>query len=98
MSIQFKVEGNVTTTLNNLKTAMVQLQQLPQDAFRYFVAKTPIDTGNARRSTSLNNKTISAQYPYAQRLDKGWSKQAPDGMIKPTEQFVKQRVRQITGK
>lgn len=98
MSIQFTVEAKVNTTLDNLRTAIQQLKQLPQETYNYFVAKTPIDTGNARRNTRINNKVITAQYPYAQRLDEGWSKQAPDGMIKPTEQFVKKRVKQITGK
>lgn len=65
-----------------------QLAQVPQkvadEAHRYFVAKTPIRTGNARRNTRLNNTTITADYPYAQRLDEGYSKQAPDGMVDPT--------------
>lgn len=98
MSIQFKVEGDVKTTLSNLKTAMKQLQQLPADAYKYFTSITPIDTGNARRNTTLSGKTIHANYAYAERLDKGWSNQAKNGMTKPTEKFVKQRVKQITGK
>lgn len=98
MSIEFKIDSNVKTTLENLRTAMRQLQQLPQDAYKHFVSVTPIDTGNARSQTSLNNKIIQANYPYAERLDKGWSKQAKNGMVKPTEDFIKQRVKQITGK
>jgi len=98
MTITFKVEANITSSLANLKTAIRQLQQLPQDAYKHFVAITPIDSGNARRSTSLSNKTIHANYAYAKRLDEGYSRQAKNGMTKPTEQFVKKRVRQITGK
>lgn len=98
MTIKFDVKGDVKTSLTNLKKAINELKQLPQETYNYFVSITPIDTGNARRSTSLSGKTIHANYPYAQRLDTGWSKQAPDGMTKPTEKFVERRVKQISGK
>lgn len=96
MSINFDIKYNAKTTLQDLKTVMTKLNNLPTEAFNYFVKTTPIDTGNARRSTRLvQNKTIEANYAYAQRLDQGYSKQAPNGMIKPTEQFIKTRVKQI---
>lgn len=107
MSVEFNIKFNAKTTLDKLKAVQTQLAQLPQDAYRYFVDKTPVDTGNARRNTSLQGKTIRAKYDYAEVLDKGrhmtsrgmrGSKQAPQGMSKPTEQFIKTRVRQITGK
>lgn len=63
-------------------------------AFAYFKSITPIDTGNARRSTKLDSRfIIVANYAYAYILDKGrhmtskgprGSKQAPKGMSKPT--------------
>ena len=34
--------------------------------------------------TTLRNKQIKSGYPYAGRLDEGWSKQAPKGMTEPT--------------
>ena len=46
----------------------------------------------------MNNGEIQANYPYAQRLDEGWSKQAPDGMSKPTEQFIDNRLKKIMRK
>jgi len=98
MTINFEVKTNVTTTMDNLKKAMSQLKQLPQELHRYFVSITPIDTGNARRSTTLSGKTIHANYPYAKRLDEGWSKQAPTGMVKPTEKYLKRRLKEISGK
>ena len=49
---------------------------------------TPIDSGNARRNTKLSGSSILAQYPYAKRLNEGYSKQAPDGMSKPTDQYM----------
>lgn len=95
MSIKFEVTWNVKTTLDKLKTTITEVKKIPQDAYNYFVSITPIDTGNARRSTSLRNTTIEANYPYAQRLDEGWSKQAKDGMTKPTGKFIDARVKKI---
>jgi hypothetical protein len=71
------------------------LQQLPAQAYREWVQITPIDRGNARRQTRLQGSTIQAQYPYAQRLDQGWSKQAPRGMSEPVKKFVEQQMRKI---
>jgi hypothetical protein len=66
-----------------------QLKEVPQrvadDAYKFFVAHTPIRKGNARRSTRLEQTTIVADYPYAERLDNGYSKQAPNGMSEPTQ-------------
>lgn len=75
-----------------------QLDKLPRQAWDFFYKATPIKTGNARRNTRLvGNKTIVAKYPYAQRLDEGYSKQAPDGMVKPTLAFIRTRVKEIFG-
>jgi hypothetical protein len=107
MSIQFDVKFNAKTTLDKLKTIRTQLSNVPTEAYQYFKNITPIDTGAARSNTSLQGRTIQAKYAYAEVLDKGrhmtasgmrGSKQAPRGMSKPTEQFIKNRVRQITGK
>ncbi|CAB4158653.1 hypothetical protein UFOVP700_23 [uncultured Caudovirales phage] len=83
----------------NLKSFERQMRQaervaedLPEQAYRYFVSITPRDQGRARRSTRLENDTIVADYPYSQRLDQGYSKQAPQGMSKPTEQWIEQQV------
>lgn len=76
-----------------------ELKKLPQDAYKFWVSITPKDTGNARRNTSLRNNTIESRYPYAQRLDEGWSKQyGGRGMSKPTEEYVKKRLKSILGK
>lgn len=67
---------------------------LPADMHREFVATTPIDTGNARRSTELRGNEIQANYPYAVRLEKdSWSRQAPNGMSEPTIDWVRQQIR-----
>jgi hypothetical protein len=82
------------------------LDDLVQDAFDFYKAQTPVGKpstwktpraprgyvpGNARRSTRLRGNTIEGVYPYAERLEDGWSRQAPDGMSQPTIEHV-QRV------
>lgn len=63
---------------------------LSQASLAKFVSLTPIDKGNARRNTKLRGKdVIVADYPYAERLDTGWSKQAPRGMSEPFEQWFR---------
>ena len=80
---------------NSLKRIQKKLNQVPKEAYKEFVQETPIRSGNARRKTRLQGKTINANYAYAKRLDEGYSKQAPEGMSKPTEDFIKQRVAAI---
>ena len=71
---------------------------LPKEAYDYFVDSTPIRTGNARRSTRLRGNTIDADYNYAERLDDGYSRQAPKGMSGPTEKFLQKRIDDLIGK
>jgi hypothetical protein len=82
----------------DLREKMRDLDNLPQEALLEFVALTPIDRGNARYNTRLVGDTIRANYPYAQRLNEGWSKQAPDGMEEPWNKWMDQRIKQILGK
>jgi hypothetical protein len=89
------VNNGITSSLRRIQS---QLDRLPQEAYNQFVKSTPKKTGNARRSTKLKGNEIQANYAYAQPLDDGWSKQAPDGMTKPTEQYIKKRVDQIIRK
>ena len=90
--IKLTIQNNITSSINKIQQ---KLDNLPKEAHQEFVKNTPIRTGNARRKTKLNKDTIEANYPYAQRLDEGYSKQSPKGMTKPTEDFIKKRVKQI---
>jgi len=92
MSITYTVNDKITSSIKSIKA---KLKLLPQEAYKEFVKETPIRSGNARRSTKLNGNVISANYPYAKRLDEGYSDQSPDGMTTPTEAFIKKRVKQI---
>ena len=74
--------------------AQIKAIAMPQ-VYREFVKLTPIDTGNARNSTQLINNEIHANYPYADRLDTGYSDQAPDGMTHPAMDYAKRLIPQI---
>jgi hypothetical protein len=78
---------------NNLKKSLGKIEKridkLPKLAFDFWRKLTPVDTGNAKRKTSLRGNTIKARYPYAKRLDEGWSRQAPKGMSGPTLDYLR---------
>jgi len=81
-----QVADRITPSLN---TQSGRLKNLPKQAYNFFVSVTPIDTGYARSRTQLRGNTIDANYPYAIPLDRGWSRQARDGMTKPTEKYIR---------
>jgi hypothetical protein len=94
--VDVRVQFNLEPKRQALKNQIAAVEKLPVRALDYFKAQTPVDTGRARRSTKLENKdTIHADYPYAQRLDEGHSKQAPQGMTKPTEKWVRDQFKKI---
>ena len=96
MEIKIDIKDGITS---DLKRIQKELDALPKEALQKYVSLTPIDKGNARRKTRLKNKdTIEANYPYAKRLDEGYSKQAPDGMTKPWEDWLNNKVDKIMGK
>jgi hypothetical protein len=67
--------------------------EVMKDATPFMKSKTPIRSGNARRNTKQKNKTtILADYAYADRLDTGWSDQAPGGFTDPTIEYIEQLV------
>lgn len=91
-----------TVTQNTLPGATRKIQRaltkLPSEAYDVFYDETPVRTGNARSKTRLRGDTIDANYPYAQRLDDGYSRQSPRGMVKPTLAYLRRRFRQIIGR
>lgn len=59
--------------------------------------KTPIRTGNARRNWKRRNGKdtfeVENRVPYIERLEEGYSKQAPRGITGPTVRAAKRRIR-----
>ena len=93
---KIKVVKNRITPSANKITSKVKV--LPEAAYEYWKSITPKRTGNARRRTRLQGSKIKANYNYAVPLDNGYSRQAPDGMSKPTERFIKQELKKIMRK
>ena len=72
------------------------LAKLPKQAHKEWVKVTPKRTGNAKSKTVFQGgDTINADYKYAKQLDRGRSKQAPDGMLKPTVKYLKSELDKI---
>lgn len=88
-------KNNITPSLNRIQNKLDGLSKL---AYNEFVKQTPVRSGNARRKTKLQKNTIVADYPYAKRLDEGYSKQSPQGMSKPTEEYIKTELDKIMRK
>jgi hypothetical protein len=90
-----QIKNSISPSLARIER---ELAKVPAQALNFWVKTTPKRSGNARRRTKLVGDTIQARYPYAQRLDEGLSKQAPEGMSKPTEEFIERRLKSIIGK
>lgn len=92
--IKLDVKG-LTQIQTNLTKIRNKIDKVPDEAYKVFVSNTPVRSGNARRKTKLRKDSIEANYPYAKRLDEGYSKQSPKGMVEPTLQFIRKRIKQI---
>lgn len=66
-------------------------------AYKKFVEVTPKNTGNAKDKTKKQKNTINANYPYASRLNEGYSKKAPKGMVEPTIDHIRIYIKQSLG-
>jgi len=92
--MQYKVDKK---TLRQLQVEINNaIDTATEDSYRFFVRKTPIDKGNARRQTKYresNNKAIiDANYDYAVPLDRGHSQQAPKGMTQPSLVYLRREL------
>jgi len=86
MTVKFTVDTRQFSKMIGL--ARSQVDTIQTEAYQYFRDHTPIRSGNARRNTVQKGDAIVAAYPYAGRLDTGYSKQAPDGMSDPTVNYI----------
>lgn len=89
----------VRKTVSNIEAHLQKLQaelpKIPAKAANKFTEATPIRTGNARRKTSLIGNDITANYPYATKLNEGASRQAREGMTTPTVDYIRRLIRNI---
>jgi hypothetical protein len=102
MNLKIDVDGQqFLAKLGRVRS--IATQAMPQ-IYQEFVRRTPIRSGAARASTTLQGKKIRANYPYAQVLNDGrsfrdgqmrGSDQAPQGMVTPTLQFARDLLRRL---
>lgn len=87
---------NIQDRLKLIKKTL-DANNLANVGFPVFLKNTPIKTGNARSKTTKSNGEISALYPYAKRLDNGYSRQSPAGMSKPTIAAIRAYIKKTLG-
>tara|TARA_Y100000114_G_scaffold29264_1_gene25011 strand:- start:1266 stop:1565 length:300 start_codon:yes stop_codon:yes gene_type:complete len=88
-----------------VKEMFKELEDMPQfvmeKTYPFLKSRTPVKSGNARNKTRLekNKSVIGSRYPYADRLDTGWSQQAPSGFTEPAtaeiDNLVSDQIRKI---
>lgn len=88
--------GKLRVDASAVKTMFKELEEMPKsvmkNAYPYLLSQTPVRSGNARNQTKLNDTTINSNYAYADRLNTGWSNQAPDGFTTPTEKRIDKEI------
>jgi len=87
-----KVRNEIAPRLREIER---DLEPLVRNATKEFKKVTPKRTGNAKRQTTQKGNSIDANYPYANRLNEGYSRQAPNGMTDPTIDYIRGFVRKI---
>lgn len=79
-----------------------KLAQLPDvlldEALELTRENTPSNSGYARRNTIKKGNSIVSDYPYAGRLDEGYSRQAPNGFTEPTIKQLSKEAKNIARK
>jgi hypothetical protein len=92
----------INQVANRVAPSITRIQRdlagVPAGALKTWVANTPVRTGNARRRTRLTGQTIRADYAYAVPLDQGWSRQSPQGMVRPTLRWLQRTLRRLMRK
>ena len=86
MKITIDLKGDAQI-LARLRQEIDQFSQFVADTFRSeVVPRTPIDTGRARRGWQQRQlgrqQIIENQVPYIDRLERGYSRQAPRGFVR----------------
>lgn len=75
-----------TENLKELENTILQFRKTLADEFKsQVVPRTPIDQGRARagwqQRQSGTNISVENQVPYIERLERGYSRQAPRGFV-----------------
>lgn len=93
--LSFKVTGT-RQAIGSLEREKEKLMaRVAQDILEVARSKTPIDKGQARRGWRSENRyreiSIVNRVPHIDALEKGHSKQAPNGILGPTVREITRR-------
>jgi len=81
--IQVKVQVIGDLNLTGLSSYVDQvITKLVPDIQSEIARRTPIKTGQARRGWNTRKATIENKVPYIERLEGGYSRQAPNGFVR----------------
>ena len=69
------------------------VNQMQDDMFEEVKSTTPVDTGRARKAWRQTSEGANNPLEYVKFLDRGSSKQAPDGMSSPALNTLKSNLR-----
>ena len=84
--------SKIKARMEEVERKVGRIKDFAADEFRKI---TPIRTGNARSKTNRINVGVEAAYPYANALNDGFSRQAPQGMTQPTVEKISDYVRKM---
>jgi hypothetical protein len=93
--LSFKITGTrqVMRSLEREKENFIT--RVANDILEIAKSKTPIDKGQARRGwrleSSFRQKSIVNRVPHIEALERGHSKQAPNGILGPTVREITRR-------
>jgi hypothetical protein len=77
-----KVVGDLTLAKTRQEIARIKTT-LMSEVRTEVAGRTPIDTGQARRGwQQRNTTTVENSVPYIGKLEKGYSRQAPNGFVR----------------
>ena len=87
--LSINVSFNTRNATSGLKKSIDQaVRGIATDLIKTIKRYTPVRSGRAKRSWRMDKKSNSSyqvrnKQPYIERLDAGYSKQAPNGMTRP---------------
>lgn len=93
--MEFSVTGVNSLIITLRKVVDDTKQEVLDTLVTEIKPRTPIDTGRARRGWSKRRESVRNDVPYIERLEGGYSRQAPRGF---TNQAINATVRKINKK
>lgn len=95
MNFNIKIVGDMTLQSVQAAIRTVKADLMPEIQ-KEVASRTPIDTGRARRGWQQRSQTmVKNDVPYIERLEKGYSRQAPNGFV---NQGIRAAVKTISNK